>query len=461
MFPVHLSRLGEGQLPPLSLHRPSRPTPCRVRRVEASSPQIAKLVKLDQHPSAAEGWGALVSSGGGRSQTPAHGADDENSLVGPRAFAQLGEATHEVARGWRTPQTKLETVMIDEGRLNQLIGQMVSDLGGASSVAMVRIGDALGLYKALHANGAMTAAELGSAVGAHERYVREWLSNQAASNYLTYEPTTRKFSLSGEQAMVFAVDDSPVYMLGGFDLMAAMLANQPKVEKAFRTGGGVAWGEQAGCMFCAVARFFRPGYHNNLIGSWLPALDGVVDKLTRGAQVADVGCGHGWSTVMMAKAFPNSHFVGYDFHLGSIEAARAHADSQGVFENVRFEVGTAKDYSGTGLDLVTFFDCLHDMGDPAGAAAHVRRSLKPDGSWMIVEPMAGDTLEQNLNPVSRLFYAASTMICVPTSLSQEVGSALGAQAGEARLREVITAGGFTKMRRATETPFNMILEACP
>ena len=351
--------------------------------------------------------------------------------------------------------------MIDEGRLNQLIGQMVSDLGGASSVAMVRIGDALGLYKALHAKGAMTAAELGSSVGAHERYVREWLSNQAASNYLTYDPATRKFSLSGEQAMVFAVDDSPVYMLGGFDLMAAMLANQPKVEKAFRTGEGVAWGEQAGCMFCAVARFFRPGYHNNLVGSWLPALDGVVDKLTRGAQVADVGCGHGWSTVMMAKAFPNSHFVGYDFHPGSIEAARAHADSHGVFENVRFEVGTARDYSATGLDLVTFFDCLHDMGDPAGAAAHVRRSLKSDGSWMIVEPMAGDSLEQNLNPVSRLFYAASTMICVPTSLSQEVGSALGAQAGEARLREVITAGGFTKMRRATETPFNMILEARP
>ena len=323
---------------------------------------------------------------------------------------------------------KLETVMIDEGRLNQLIGQMVSDLGGASSVAMVRIGDALGLYKALHANGAMTAAELGSSVGAHERYVREWLSNQAASNYLTYDPATGKFWLSGEQAMVFAVDDSPVYMLGGFDLMAAMLANQPKVEKAFRTGEGVAWGEQAGCMFCAVARFFRPGYHNNLVGSWLPALDGVVDKLTRGAQVADVGCGHGWSTVMMAKASPNSYFVGYDFHPGSIEAARAHADSHGVFENVRFEVGTAKDYSATGLDLVTFFDCLHDMGDPAGAAAHVRQSLKPDGSWMIVEPMAGDSLEQNLNPVSRLFYAASTMICVPTSLSQEVGSALGAQA---------------------------------
>jgi SAM-dependent methyltransferase len=351
--------------------------------------------------------------------------------------------------------------LVDEGRLNQLIGQMVSDLGGASSVAMVRIGDKLGLYKALHAKGAMTAIELAAAVGAHERYLREWLANQAASNYLSYDPVTRKFALSEEQAMIFAAEDSPVYMLGGFDLMAALLDNQPKVEAAFRTGGGVAWGEQAGCMFCAVARFFRPGYHNNLVGSWLPALDGVVEKLNRGARVADVGCGHGWSTVMMAKAFPNSEFVGYDFHQGSIDAARAHADSEDAPPNVRFEVGTAKDFAATGLDLVTFFDCLHDMGDPAGAAAHVRRSLKPDGSWMIVEPMAGDSLEQNLNPVSRLFYAASTMICVPTSLSQEVGAALGAQAGEAKLREVITAGGFARVRRATETPFNMILEARP
>jgi len=259
--------------------------------------------------------------------------------------------------------------------------------------------------------------------------------------------------------MIFAMEDSPVYLLGGFDLMAAMLDNQPKVEAAFRSGGGVAWGEQAGCMFCAVARFFRPGYHNNLIGAWLPALDGTVEKLNRGAKVADVGCGHGWSTVMMAKAFPNSEFIGYDFHPGSIEAARKHAAAHGVTDNVLFEVGSAKDFGATGLDLVTFFDCLHDMGDPVGAAAHVYRSLKPDGSWMIVEPMAADSLEENLNPVSRLYYAASTMICVPTSLSQEVGTALGAQAGEAKLREVITAGGFASVRRATETPFNMILEA--
>jgi ubiquinone/menaquinone biosynthesis C-methylase UbiE len=351
--------------------------------------------------------------------------------------------------------------MIDEGKLHQFIGQLLGDLGGASSVAMVRIGDALGLYKTLHAKGAMNSTELAAATGADERYLREWLSNQAASNYLSYDPATRKFALPPEQAMVFAEENSPVYMLGGFDLMAALLDNQPKVEKAFRTGGGIAWGEQAGCMFCAVARFFRPGYHNHLIGSWLPGLDGVVEKLTRGAKVADVGCGHGWSTVTMAKAFPNSQFIGYDFHPASIDAAHTHAAAHGVTDNVMFEVGTAKDFAATGLDLVTFFDCLHDMGDPTGAAAHVRRSLKPDGSWMIVEPMSGDSLEQNLNPVSRLYYAASTMICVPTSLSQEVGAALGAQAGERKLREVITAGGFTSVRRATETPFNMILEARP
>lgn len=350
---------------------------------------------------------------------------------------------------------------MDEGKLHQFIGQILSDLGGAASVGMVRIGDALGLYKALHANGPMTSHELAARVGANERYIREWLSHQAASNYLAYDAAAEKFSLPEEQAMVFAVEGSPVYLMGGFDLMAAMLDNQPKVEKAFRTGEGVAWGDQAGCLFCAVGRFFRPGYQNNLVGAWLPALDGMVGKLESGAKVADIGCGHGWSTITMAKAFPNSEFIGYDFHPGSIEAAQAHAVSHGGVPNVRFEVGTAKNYGETGLDLVTCFDCLHDMGDPTGAAAHVHRSLKPDGSWMIVEPMAGDSLEQNLNPVGRLFYAASTMVCLPTSLSQEVGAALGAQAGEAKLREVITAGGFSTVRRATETPFNMILEARP
>jgi ubiquinone/menaquinone biosynthesis C-methylase UbiE len=350
---------------------------------------------------------------------------------------------------------------MNQDKLNQFIGQMLSDLGGASSIAMVRMGDALGLYKALHAGGAFTSQGLADKTKVDERYLREWLSHQAASGYLAYEPATKKFSLPPEQAMVFAVEESPVYMMGGFDLMAALLDNQPKVQAAFKSGGGVAWGEQAGCMFCAVARFFRPGYHNNLVSAWLPALDGVADKLRAGARVADVGCGHGWSTVLMAKAFPQSQFVGYDFHPGSIEEARRHAEQHGTSANASFEVALAKDYPGRDFDLVTCFDCLHDMGDPEGASAHVRQSLKPDGTWMIVEPMAGDALEQNINPVGRLYYAGSTMICLPTSRAQEVGASLGAQAGEAKLREVITRAGFRKIRRATETPFNMVLEARP
>jgi SAM-dependent methyltransferase len=261
--------------------------------------------------------------------------------------------------------------------------------------------------------------------------------------------------------MVFAIDDSPVNMIGAFDLMVAMLGNQDKVQPALKSGGGVAWGDHAACLFCSVARFFRSAYHNNLVSNWLPALDGVVAKLEGGARVADVGCGHGWSTVLMAKAFPKSQFIGYDFHSGSIAQARAHAEEHGISGNTRFDVATAKDYPGRDFDLVTCFDCLHDMGDPAEAAAHVRQSLKPDGSWMIVEPIAGDRFEDNLNPIGRLYYAASTIICVPTSLSQEVGAALGAQAGEARLCDVIGAGGFRRIRRASETPFNMILEARP
>jgi len=350
---------------------------------------------------------------------------------------------------------------IDQAKFNAFISQILSDLGGASSIAMVRMGDALGFYKELHAKGPMTSNELARSAKVDERYLREWLSNQAASNYLAYDASSSKFSLPPEQAMMFANEESPVYMMGAFDLMAALVDNQPKVQAAFRSGQGVAWGDQAGCMFCAVARFFRPGYFNHLVAAWLPALDGVVEKLKKGARVADVGCGHGWSTVLMAKAFPASQFVGYDFHASSIDDARAHAETHGVSANARFEVGLAKDYPGKEFDLVTCFDCLHDMGDPTGAAAHIRKSLKPDGTWMIVEPMAGDTLQQNLNPVGRLYYAASTMICLPTSRSQEVGAALGAQAGEARLREVIQKGGFSTVRRATETPFNMILEARP
>jgi 2-polyprenyl-3-methyl-5-hydroxy-6-metoxy-1,4-benzoquinol methylase len=350
--------------------------------------------------------------------------------------------------------------MINEAKLNELIGRVLGDLGGAMSIAVVRMGDSLGLYKALHVNGPLTPEALAVATGTSERYVREWLASQAAAAYVAYDKEAGTFSIPPEQAMVFADEDSPVFMMGAFDAAAAMVESQAKVQAAFRTGGGVQWGDQASCCFCATARFFRPGYRANLVDKWLPMLDGVVSKLSAGGTVADVGCGHGLSTIMMARAFPKSQFIGFDFHEGSIAAARAHAKAHAV-ANVRFEVAKAKEFPGSGYDLVTFFDCLHDMGDPAGAAVHVRQALKPDGSWMIVEPQAHDRLEDNLNPVGRLYYSASTMICVPTSLSQEVGAALGAQAGEAKLHDVIAKGGFTHIRRATETPFNMILEARP
>ncbi len=351
--------------------------------------------------------------------------------------------------------------MVDETKLNAFIGKILGDLGGAFSVPMVRMGDKLGLYKALKEHGPMTPTELAAETKVAERYAREWLSHQASSGYLEYDPAAGKFALPPEQAMVFADVDSPVYLQGAFDLAVVMTENQPKVEAAFRSGKGVGWGDQAPCLFCTVGRFFRPGYHNNLVASWLPALDGVAAKLERGATVADVGCGHGFSTIIMAKAFPKSTFVGYDFHPASVEQARVHAEQHGVTANTKFEVALAKDFQGKGLDLVTFFDCLHDMGDPVGAARHVRQTLKPDGSWMVVEPAAGDRLEDNLNPVSRMYYAGSTMICIPTSLDQPVGAAFGAQAGYAKLSSAITEGGFSKVRKATETPFNMILEARP
>ena len=348
--------------------------------------------------------------------------------------------------------------MVDQDKLHEFVMRMLGDLGGAFSVPLIRIGDRLGLYRALHANGPMTPSELAQKAAIAERYAREWLAHQAASGYVTYDPDTGRFTLPAEQAMVFAEPDSPVYLQGGLDLAAAMLENQELVEPAFRSGKGVGWGEQSQCLFCAAGRFFRPGYHNNLVSAWLPALEGVAAKLEHGGAVADVGCGHGFSTVMMAKAFPHSTFTGYDFHPASIEQARRHAQEHGV-GNARFEVGLATDFPGKNLDLVTCFDCLHDMGDPAGAARHVKQALKPDGTWMIVEPAAGDRLEDNINPVSRLYYAASTLVCVPTSLDQPVGKALGAQAGFERLSAVIREGGFTQVRKATATPINMVLEA--
>jgi len=349
---------------------------------------------------------------------------------------------------------------MNEEKLNALVGQLLQDLGGGASTALVRIGDQLGIYKALQNAGPMSPTELAQSTGLAERYLREWLSAQAASSYVSYDSDSGKFSLSAEQAAIFADEDSPTFLTPAFDAVAAYLGNQDAVTEGFKTGEGIGWGNQTECLFCAVAKFFRPGYKANLVGSWLPALDGVVEKLEHGINVADVGCGHGISTVIMAEAFPNSQFTGFDFHEGSIVEARGHAKEHGL-DNLKFKTALAKEFPGK-YDLVCIFDCLHDMGDPVGAMAHVRASLESDGTCMVVEPQAGDSLEQNLNPIGRLFYSASTMVCVPTSLSQEVGAALGAQAGEQKLREVmVDGGGFSKFRRATETPFNMVLEVRP
>ena len=328
---------------------------------------------------------------------------------------------------------------IDNDKLNALVGKMLGDLGGAFSVPTAGIGFRLGLFDALHEDGPATVSELAKRTGlCASACVREWALAQAANGYIAFDGNDQRFSLTPEQAMVFAVKDSPVYLEGAFDLVAAMIEGRPKVEAAFSTASGVAWGESSGCLFCAVGAFFRPGYVNNIVQSWLPALDGMPQKLDEGAKVADVGCGVGFSTLLMAEAFPNSSFIGYDFHAPSIEQANAHAKAHGLADRVRFVTARAKDIAERDFDLVTMFDCLHDMGDPRGCAAHMRSILKPDGSWMIVEPIAADDPADNVgNPVSRLYYNASTMICVPTSLAQEVGEALGAQAGEAKLTEVL------------------------
>ncbi|WP_164156230.1 class I SAM-dependent methyltransferase [Sandarakinorhabdus rubra] len=351
---------------------------------------------------------------------------------------------------------------LDMNNLNALVGKMLGDLGGAFSVPTVRIGFRLGLFKALADAGPLSAAALAQRTGLAERYVREWAMAQACNGYVSLDPGTGAFFLTPEQAMVFVNEDSPVYLAGAFDLAAAMIEGEPKVEAAFRNGGGVAWGDSAGCLFCAVGAFFRPGYVNAIVQAWLPALDGMVPALERGVRVADIGCGVGFSTLLMAQAFPNSQFIGYDFHGPSIEQANAHAAAHGIADRVRFVTMAAKDIADRDFDLVTMFDCLHDMGDPRGCAAHIKGMLKPDGRWMLVEPIAGDNPGDAVgNPVSRLYYNASTMICVPTSMAQEVGEALGAQAGEARLTEVLKGAGFGHVHRATEGPFNMVLEARP
>jgi len=349
---------------------------------------------------------------------------------------------------------------MNEEKLNELVGQMLNDLGGAFSVPLVRIGNSLGLFKTLAEEGPFTSRELAHKTGFSDRYLREWLSAMAASNYITYEASDERFSLSEEQIAVFADENSPVYLVAAFGCAAANIHNQDKIQAVFKTGEGLSWGDQPECLFCAVAKFFRPGYQHHIVQDWLPALDGVVEKLEQGASVADVGCGHGLSTIMMAEAFPNSNFVGFDFHDGSIAEANKHVNEHEL-GNARFQTALAKDFDGE-FDLICMFDCLHDMGDPTGAAAHIRSRLKTDGTLMVVEPIAEDALQDNINPVGRLYYAASTMVCVPTSLAQEVGTALGAQAGERRLREaIVDGGGFSHFRRAAETPFNMVLEARP
>ncbi len=349
---------------------------------------------------------------------------------------------------------------LDMDKLNAFIGKFVTDLGAAVHTGMVVIGEKLGLYKSL-AGGPMSSAELAAKTQTDERYLREWLSSQAAGGYITYDEKTNTFSLTEEQAFALANEDSPAYLPGAFELALGSLEAVPRIAESFRTGAGMGWHEHADGVFHGCEKFFRPGYAANLVSSWIPALHDVQQKLEAGARVADVGCGQGASTLLMAKAFPNSRFFGFDYHDKSIEAARASAIRQGLGDRVTFEISKAKEYPGKDYDFVAVFDCLHDMGDPSGAAAHVRQSLTNDGTWMIVEPFANDQLKDNLNPVGRVYYSFSTLLCTPCSRSQEVGLCLGAQAGEARIRQVVNSAGFSRFRRATETPFNIVYEARP
>ncbi|HEX4736243.1 MAG TPA: class I SAM-dependent methyltransferase [Allosphingosinicella sp.] len=356
------------------------------------------------------------------------------------------------------PTLEIQPVL-DPDKLHAFMGKMVGDMGAAMSGALVITGAKLGLYRALADMGPATSGELAERLGLSERYVREWLAAQAASGFVDYDANGHRFSMSPEQKLALADEDSPVYVASAFELIAASYIDEPKVTHAFTTGEGLGWHEHHECLFRGTERFFRPGYRANLVQAWLPALDGVVAKLEAGAKVADIGCGAGASTIIMAKAFPNSRFYGFDYHDKSILRAREAAREEGGPTNLAFGVAAARDLPVDGYDLVCCFDCLHDMGDPVGAARRVRETLKADGTFMIVEPFAGDTLAENLNPVGRMYYSASTMICTPGSLAQEVGLALGAQAGEARLREVLNEAGFSRVRRAAETPFNMVIEA--
>lgn len=350
---------------------------------------------------------------------------------------------------------------VSEQKMNELLGRFLNDFGATFHSALAVIGDKLGLYKALAAAGPLTSQELAERTDTTERYVREWLASQAAGGYANYDPATGKYSLSEEQAFALTDESGPVFLPGAFQVALAAVRSEPRIATAFKTGEGVGWHEHDAGLFGGTERFFRPGYAANLVDAWIPAFEGLKEKLETGAKVADIGCGHGASTILLAQAYPNSTFVGFDYHERSIEYARLRANEEGVADRVSFEVASAKDYPGNDFDLVAIFDALHDLGDPVGAARHVLSTLKRDGTWMIVEPFANDKVEDNLNPIGRIFYSASTLLCTPASRSQEVGLGLGAQAGETRIRDVATAGGFTQFRRAAETPFNLVFEARP
>jgi SAM-dependent methyltransferase len=354
-----------------------------------------------------------------------------------------------------------ETAPLDQAKLDAFVGRFLGDLGTALHLPTVLVGDRLGLYRAMAAGEPMSPAALAERTGTSERYVAEWLAAQAAAGYVEYDATAGTFQLPREHAALLIDEGAPVFIPGAFQLAASTVKDEPLITEAFRTGEGVAWHDHHPDLFAGCERFFRPGYAAHLVDEWLPALDGVDVKLRAGAKVADVGCGHGASTIIMATAFPESSFVGFDYHDVSIETARRSADALAVDGRLRFEVARAQDFPGTSYDFVAFFDCLHDMGDPVGAARHVRSALAPDGTLMIVEPYATDRLEDNLNPVGKIYYNASTLICTPASRAQEVGLALGAQAGEDRMRNVVTEAGFTRFRRAAETPVNIVYEARP
>ena len=349
---------------------------------------------------------------------------------------------------------------VDPQKLDAFMNRAVGDIGAALSAALVLVGDKLGLYKAMAGAGPLSSAQLAEKTGTHERYIREWLANQASGGYVDYDAASEKYTLPAEQAFALANEDSPALLAGAFQVIAAAWRDEPRITEAFKSGRGVSWADHDDHLFCGTERFFKSGYRAHLVSEWIPAIDGIQPKLQRGVRVADIGCGHGASTILMAQAFPKSTFIGFDFHAPSIQHARTAARRAGVAERVRFETALASEFAGEGYDFVTLFDCLHDMGDPVGAAQHVRDTLRPDGAVMIVEPLAGDRVEENLNPVGRVFYAASTMICVPNAISQG-GAALGAQAGEKRLRDVLRQAGFTRIRRAAQTPFNVIIDARP